>query len=348
MRKAWLLGLIIAGLLLAMAATRWLTLPPPVRTANAAGEFDAVRAKARLARVLGEEAPHPADSAASDGVRQRLVSEIRALSLSPAVDDRFACNRLPDSSAVGCARVRNVLVTIGTPASAPHVLINSHYDSAPVGPGASDAGLGVAAMLETLALLKDRPLARQVTFLFNEGEELGLIGARAFLDSNPLSHRVDALINLEARGTTGPVIMFETSNPNGAAVRLYRENVTRPVGNSLADSVYRLLPNNTDATTFAQERDWLFLNFAPVGNETRYHSPGDDLAAMDLATLQHMGDQLLEVSGALGSAATPAKAPSDRLFMNIGTRRLVTLPYYPWLVPIFLLGLLGGWYSTLR
>jgi acetylornithine deacetylase/succinyl-diaminopimelate desuccinylase-like protein len=41
-------------------------------------------------------------------------------------------------------------------------------------------------MLEALSLLKDRPLPRQVTFLFNEGEELGLIGARAFLDADPL------------------------------------------------------------------------------------------------------------------------------------------------------------------
>ena len=69
MRKVWLLALIVAGLLAGMAATRWLTLPPPVRAANPAGEFDVGRAKARWARVLGNEAPHPADSAASDVVR---------------------------------------------------------------------------------------------------------------------------------------------------------------------------------------------------------------------------------------------------------------------------------------
>jgi hypothetical protein len=332
MRKIWLLALIVAGLLAGMAATRWLTLPPPLRTDNAPDQFNAVRAKARLARVLGDQAPHPADSAASDGVRARLVAEIRALGLEPRITDRFACNKLAKSSGFSCARARNVLVTIGNPASAPHVLINSHYDSVPVGPGASDAGLGVAAMLETLALMKDRQLPREVTFLFNEGEELGLIGARSFLDADPLSRRVDALINLEARGTSGPVNMFETSVPNKTAVRLFKEHVSHPVANSMAVSAYRLLPNATDVNSFVEERDWLFLNFAPIGNETRYHSPGDNLAAIDLATLQHMGDQLMGVGGALASGATPDRLNGETLFMSIGTRWLFTMnALSPWL-----------------
>ena len=344
MRKFGLLGLIVIGLLSMMAATRWLTLPPEARQANGAGQFDATRAKARLARVLGDEAPHPADSAASDGVRDRLVAELRAMGLSPRVDDRFACNKLHKASGASCARVRNVTVTIGPEATAPHVLINSHYDSVPVGPGASDAGLGVAAMLEAAALMKDRPLVRRVTFLFNEGEEAGLIGARAFLDGDPVSRRVDALINLEARGTTGPVNMFETSVPNAAAIRLFKDNVERPVANSLAVSAYRLIPNYTDVNSFVEDRpDWLFLNFAPIGNETRYHSPGDDLAAVDLATLQHMGDQLLAVGGALGSAATPQRGGGERLFMNVGTRWLFTFPLNPLLLAVIVIGGVLGW-----
>ncbi|NJC06147.1 MFS family permease [Sphingomonas kaistensis] len=326
MRKIWLLALIVTGLLLGMAATRWLSLPPPLRTEAAAGQFDAVRAKARLARVLGNEAPHPADSAASDGVRERLAAEIRALGLEPRVADRFACNNLQKSSGVSCSRVRNVLVTIGGGLPGKHLLVNSHYDSSTVGPGASDAGLGVASMLEVAALLKDRPLRRPVTFLFNEGEELGLIGARAFLDADPLSRNVDTLINLEARGTTGPVNMFETSEPNAGAVALYRNAVRSPVANSLAVSAYRLIPNSTDVSTFAEDRQWLTLNFAPIGNETRYHSPGDDLAAMDPATLQHMGDQVLQVASAVAGqdGVDMRKRDGERLFMNVGTRWLIS------------------------
>jgi hypothetical protein len=326
MRRLVALALIVAGLLLGMAATRWLTLPPPLRAENGSGQFDAQRAKARLARILGTEAPHPADSAPSDPVRDRLVAELRAMGLQPRVDDRFACNNLFKQRGVSCARVRNVLVTIGPANGAKHLLVNSHYDSVPVGPGASDAGLGVAAMLEAASLLKDRQLARPVTFLFNEGEELGLIGARAFLQADPLSGEVDTLINLEARGTTGPVNMFETSLPNPAAVRAFKQSVTNPIANSLAVSAYRLIPNYTDVNSFAEERRWLTLNFAPIGNETRYHSPGDNLAAMDLATLQHMGDQLLQAGGVLAVGPAPAQDEGDTLFMNVGTSFLLALP----------------------
>ena len=36
-------------------------------------------------------------------------------------------------------------------------------------------------MLEVASILKNERLARPVLFLFNEGEELGLVGARAFM-----------------------------------------------------------------------------------------------------------------------------------------------------------------------
>ena len=322
-RALWLVA-IVAGLLLAMASTHRLTAPPEVRTQNAAGQFDAGRAKARLARVLGDEAPHPADSAASDGVRDRLVAQLRGMGLSPRVENRFTCNNLFKQRGVACARVRNVLVTIG-PAAGKHLLINSHYDSVPVGPGAGDAGFGVATMMEVAGLLRDRPLVRPVTFLFNEGEELGLVGARAFLEGDPLAGQVDSLINLEARGVRGPVNMFETSVPNVAPIGVFAGAVERPVANSLAVSAYRELPNYTDVNTF-EDRRWLTLNLAPVGNETRYHSPGDNLQALDGATLQHMGDQTLALASRLAAAPVPTQTGSEQLFMDIAGRTLVTLP----------------------
>jgi len=326
MRKVLWLVLVVTGLLALMAAMPRLSAPPGVRTVSAAGEFDALRAKDRLARVLGEQRPHPADSAASDGVRGRLVAELRRMGLQPRVDDRFACNGLFKQRGVSCARVRNVTVTVG-PVAGRHLLINSHYDSVPVGPGASDAGMGMATMLEVASLLKDRRLQRPVTFLFNEGEELGLVGARAFLEGDPLAARVDSLINLEARGTTGPVNMFETSVPNAAAVRVFADTVRFPVASSLAVSAYKQIPNYTDVNTF-EDRRWLTLNFAPIGNETRYHSPGDDLAALDPATLQHMGDQVLSVATGLASGPVPVANSGELLFMTVAPFGLATMPLW--------------------
>nr|NUR36705.1 hypothetical protein [Sphingomonas sp.] len=73
------------------------------------------------------------------------------------------------------------------------------------------------------------------------------------------------------------------------------------------------------------ERGWLTLNLAPIGNETRYHSPGDDVAALDPATLQHMGDQTLALTLALANS-TPKASSGDRIFMDLAGRGLITLP----------------------
>ena len=314
--------LVLLALLGAMTGKSLLARPPPLRSAALPGMFDASMAKARLAYILGDQSPHPADSTADDGVRARIVAQLRALGFQPIVRDQIACNELYKQRGVSCARVRNIIVTIGPPAGHA-VLVNAHYDSVPVGPGASDDGMGVATLIEVARQLKNRRLLRPVFLLLNEGEELGLVGARAFL-ADPLSQRVDSLVNLETRGVRGPVNMFETSRPNAAPIALFAASVTRPVANSLSTDVYRLMPNYTDVNSF-DERGWLTLNLAPIGNETRYHSAGDDLASVDPATLQHMGDQTLALTLGLASAARPPST-SNRIFMDVAGRGLISLP----------------------
>ena len=312
---------IILILLAGMAAKSLLIQIPAVRAQSPPGEFDANRAKARLALILGDQQAHPTDTPANDRVRERIVSLLTNMGLKPIVRDQLACNELYKSRGVTCARVRNVIAMFGPP-TGKALLLSAHYDSTPVGPGAGDAGIGVATLLETASILKNRPVQRPVIFLFNEGEELGLVGARAFL-ADPLSNNVDSLINLEARGDEGPVNMFETSRPNGAAISIFARTVDRPVANSLSTDVYRLMPNYTDVNTFS-ERGWLTLNLAPIGNETRYHSPGDDVGSLSTATLQHMGDQVLAMTAELAKGVPHAS--NDRIFMDVANRALITLP----------------------
>jgi hypothetical protein len=298
-----------------------ITLPSPPVAANAPG-FDANRAVARLQRILGDQRPHPVDSANGDAVRERLLVEMRTAGLNPRVTDDFTCNDNRRSRTINCARIRNLVATIG-PAAGRHLVLVSHYDSTFAGPGASDDGIGVATMLEVAAQLRGRPLARPITFLIDEGEETGLIGARAFLDHDPVAARVGTLVNFESRGVNGPAIMFETSRPNGAAIALYRAAAARPLANSLSTDLYGLIPNSTDVSVF-DERPWTILNFAVIGNETHYHSMGDDLASLDLRSLQHMGDQALAVA-TRAAAGDPAPA-GTRLYADLGGRVLVVLP----------------------
>ncbi|WP_129793846.1 M28 family peptidase [Sphingosinicella sp. CPCC 101087] len=338
-------GLTLAAallLLLAAMALKGTLIPLPSSPSEpTADRFDAHRAAARLARILGDQRPHPVDSPASDAVRRRLLAEMRAVGLDPQVSDDFACNGHARGRAVGCARVRNLVATIG-PRRGRHLLLSAHYDGTFAGPGAADAGIAVATLLETAHLLRGRTLGRPVTFLFNEGEEMGLIGARAFLDRDPLAEQVDSALNFEARGVTGPATMFETSRPNGPAIARFARSVDRPVANSLSTDLYRLIPNSTDVAVF-EERDWTILNFAIIGNETRYHSAGDDLAALDRRSLQHMGDQALALTLDLAQRPAPT-ASGEWLYADLAGRQLLTLPLLPALA---LLGLLLVFFMAL-
>jgi hypothetical protein len=343
MKRAGALLAVFILILAAMALKGALVAMPSPPDPHDAQGFDANRAKARLARILGDQRPHPVDSDAGDAVRERLIAEMRALGLEPRVTDDFVCNGNRRYRTIGCARVRNLVATIG-PAEGNHFLLVSHYDSTVAGPGAADDGIGVAAMLEVAAAMRGRTLARPITFLFNEGEEMGLLGARAFLDRDPLAARVDIAVNMEARGVTGPAIMFETSRPNGPAIALFRAAATRPVANSLSTDLYGLIPNSTDVALFA-ERPWTILNFAAIGNETRYHSPGDDLDALDPRSLQHMGAQALAVTELVATGEVPAGA-GERLYTDVLGQVLIVLPMMFGLVLLgilLLFFLVEGW-----
>ena len=112
--------------------------------------------------------------------------------------------------------------------------------------------------------------------------------------------------------------MFETSRPNAAPVALFARAATHPVANSLSTDVYRLMPNYTDVNSYS-ERGWLTLNIAPIGNETRYHSAGDEIAALDHRTLQHMGDQTLALAEGLAAGPRADKQRKPHFHGRVGT-----------------------------
>ena len=97
------------------------------------------------------------------------------------------------------------------------MLLAAHYDSVPAGPGAGDDGVGVASVLEIARVLRQLPALRHpIILLIDEGEEAGLLGARLFVAEHPAARTVRAVVNLDARGDSGPSLMFET----GAGDRL--------------------------------------------------------------------------------------------------------------------------------
>jgi hypothetical protein len=297
-----------AASLLALAAVgvaAVLSLAPPApRPADApTGEFSADRAAEHLA-VVGART-HVAGSAANDDVREHLTRTLRGLGLRVAEQDTVgpeAGNLSGAAGAVALARVRNVVAVLPGTAPTGRVFLVAHYDSVQVGPGGNDDGAGTSAVLEVARALTAGPRPRNdLVFVLTDAEEACLCGAAAFAADHPLAADGGVVLNLEARGSTGPVIMFETSRGNADLVAAFGRAAPHPVGTSFAVEVYRRLPNDTDFTAFL-DAGFAGLNSAYIDGAALYHTPLDTPANVDRASLQHHGENALGLAREFGAA----------------------------------------------
>jgi hypothetical protein len=319
---------------LAAAALAVLRAGPPAPAPHdaPADQFSATRARDTVAELLGDGAPHPVGSPANAAVRERLLARLRALGLTPEVQRAFVC-----SGNGTCATVENVLAWLPGQVTGPAVALLSHYDSVPAGPGAADDMQGVAISLATLEILRDTPRKRPLAAIFTDGEEAGLLGARAFTE-HPRFAEIGVALNAEARGTTGAARMFETSDDNLALISALAD-APRPSALSLSYEVYRRLPNDTDLTVF-KRRGAQGMNFAFVGGVQRYHTPRDDLAHLDLGSVQQQGDAVLASARALLDADLSQKPSTNAHYVDLFSAALVRWP--AWVdVPLALLVLLA-------
>ncbi|MBL9104126.1 MAG: M20/M25/M40 family metallo-hydrolase [Myxococcales bacterium] len=307
-RTALLCGCVAAG-----ALAWWRSLPPAPRPAEAeAREFSAVRARALLAELLGDEAPHPVGSAANVAVRERLVAQVRLLGLEPRLQEGFACSEWGS-----CAAVTNVIVEVPGTGGGPAVALAAHYDSVGAGPGAADDGSGTALLLEALrALRASGPHQNPLVAVWTDAEEPGLLGARALVE-DPLfaGGGVAAVINVEARGTGGASRMFETSEGNAGLIAAHAAT-PRPGAHSLSYEVYKLLGNDTDLTIF-KRAGLQGLGHAFIGGARRYHTPRDDLAHLDLGSLQQQGDAALGEARALLAADLSVRTAANTSYVDV-------------------------------
>jgi hypothetical protein len=182
----------------------------------------------------------------------------------------------------------------------------------PQGPGAADDGAGVAAVLETVRVLSAASRQRDVMVLFTDGEELGMLGAKAFFTSDPERAHVGLAINLEARGDRGRALMFETHRNAGPLIHFLIDADALSSASSLMPDLYRRLPNDTDLTD-ALKGGVQGLNFAFVSGFDAYHQTSDTPDRLDPGAVQHLGDQVLRAATALTVGDPSAKGPASPL-----------------------------------
>lgn len=308
--------------------------PAPLPTSAGATEFSADRAREVLRRLVGDGIPHPTGSAANGVVRGRVIDELTKLGYQPEVQSGFSCDDFGT-----CATVKNILARLDGVEPGASVLLAAHYDSVPAGPGASDDGAGVAAVIEIARALKSAPAPRHsIIILIDDGEEAGLLGAHAFVTQSPWAKDVRAAVNLEARGTSGPSMMFETGSANYWAVKLYSEHAARPATSSIFYQVYKQLPNDTDFTVF-KASGYQGVNFAYIGDVNHYHTPLDNFENADPRSLQHHGENALPMILALANSDLTSPPVKEAVFFDLFERRVIMWPA-GWSFPISIVALI--------
>lgn len=298
--------------------------PDPAPATAAADAFSAERATTQLTPLV--TAPHPAGSPANAKVRDHLVERLRALGLAPATRTAVAARGHDDMLNVA-ATVTNVHAVIPGTKPTGRIILMAHYDSVANGPGAADDGANVASILEIVrALRTGPPLRNDVEVLLTDGEETGLLGAQAFVDSEKLDPARTVAVNLEARGSSGPALMYQSIGGNAGLLPAVGRSDA--LATSVFEDIYEMLPNDTDLTVFG-EHGTRGLNFAFIDDSANYHTPQDDLAHLSHASVQAMGDAALGVVRELGGTDLGTLTDRDDTYFTV----LGLVVHYPtWLV----------------
>ncbi|MCA1616852.1 MAG: M20/M25/M40 family metallo-hydrolase, partial [Acidobacteria bacterium] len=310
--------------------------PAPVPADAPAADFSSGRAMQHL-REIAKEA-RPVGSTEQARVREYIVGQLQGMALTTQVQEATVVGQARGAS-LRAGRVKNILARLPGANHDKGVLLVAHYDSVPAGPGASDNGSGVVALLETARALKaGPPLRNDVILLFSDAEEVGSLGAKAFADEHAWAKEVGLVLNFEARGNGGPSAMFETSDGNGALIGEFAASAPHPSATSLSYEIYKLLPNDTDLTVF-KKAGLPGLNFAYIGGLVHYHSATDNLASVNEGSVQHQGSYALALARHFGNLDLTQLRQGNAVYFDLLGAAVIRYPA-AWVVPVAALALL--------
>jgi hypothetical protein len=307
------------------------------RVLPASGPQDTFSAERAMAHVSAlSQAPHPPGSAEIDRVRAAIVAELEALGLEPEIQSS-SITLLQGSSATGSA-IHNIVARIPGSDSTQAILLDAHYDTRAMTPGAADCSSCVAILLETARALQAGPqLRNDVILVFTDNEEYGGgLGAGALIRENDWIENVGLALNFEGLGSTGPSILFETGPQSGWAVREWARAAHLPAGQSWFQEIYGRTPIGTDLDWYA-EQGIPGMNFGFWAKGTSYHSVLDNPQTLDPRSLQHQGETALSLVWRFGNLDLNAARSAGGSKVYFSLVRGLTVHYKTaWALPLVL------------
>ncbi|SIQ11033.1 M28 family peptidase [Maribacter ulvicola] len=301
-------------------------------------EFSTDRALQHVKEI--SKKPHGVGFPGHTTVRNYITKELQQLGLETSLQEGYTAGDWGNLS-----KAENILARIKGSQPGKALLLLSHYDSSPHSSlGASDAASGVATILEGVrAFLKTNSTPKNdIIILISDAEELGLNGADLFVDKHEWLKDVGLVLNFEARGSGGPSYMLmETNRGNSKLISEFiAANPDFPVANSLAYSIYKMLPNDTDLTVFREGGDVDGFNFAFIDDHFDYHTQIDNYERLDRTTLAHQGSYLMPLLNYFSNAdITNLKSLDDNVYFNVPFFKMVSYPF-SWIMPMLAIAIL--------
>ncbi len=296
--------------------------------------LDPKRIALDLEAMVGDGVPHPMGSEASERVAARLVDTLHELGYLPQLDSRFVCSPM-----AMCGRPQNVMARLAGTSSASAILVTAHYDSTPATPGAYDNALGVAVVLELARILSASKPAHDIIFLFDDGEEVGLLGAEAF-SRHPWWSNVRVVVNVDGMG--GPTALRLHGGRDTFLLEAVRKT-KQPYLSSFSPAFERFSVGYNDARVYAP--------YVPVvGVEgyreySRYHNPLDRAHDVAPGAILSRGAETLRLVQGLANSPLDA-APSTATYFDLFGRVLIFWPTsasLPLALVVLMLTLIGAW-----
>ena len=339
----------------------WLSQKPADKAYLQADEsqFSQQRAFAHIGQIAAQ--PHYVGTQAHSQVRDYLVAQLTDMGLNVDTQNTLALSPYYYRSAY----VSNIVARLPANSSEDSqdrkaLALVSHYDSAlSSSPGASDAASGVAVILEVLRafIASNQPHSNDIMVIITDAEELGLLGAQAFVDQHPWAEDIGLVLNFEARGSGGPSFMLlETNGGNQQLIEAFQQaNVPYPMASSLMYSIYKMLPNDTDLTIFRDRADINGFNFAFIDDHFDYHTAQDSVERLDPASLNHQASYLIALLPVLTNLdLSTLHSDNDEVYVNLANSGLISFPF-SWVMPLFVLAtllflsglIIGIWRKTL-
>lgn len=283
---------------------------------------------------------HYVGSEEHKNVQKYIVNELNKLGFETEIQSQTAINK----KWIAGTTAENILARYKGSGNGKALMLLSHYDSNPHSSlGASDAGSGVVTILEGIRayLAKNEVPKNDIIILISDAEELGLLGAHAFVDEHRWMQDVGLVLNFEARGSGGPSYMLMETN--GKNSKLLSEFLAAkpnfPAANSLMYSVYKKLPNDTDLTVFRENANINGFNFAFIGDHFDYHTAQDSYKRLDRETLLHQADYLTtSLNYFANSDLENLDSDEDFVYVNFPIIKLLTFPF-SWVMPMVIVAI---------